>query len=84
MKNNNNGFYTVYVVSNTLNGSCLTEPAYALSSASFDKIEKAYTFHDRKKAQSCASNINRRGGKMVNGKFATVVPVTMKRRSTSR
>lgn len=78
---NNGNTYTVYVVANTLNNSCLTEPAYSLTSASFDKIEKAYTFHDPKKARSCASNINRRGGKLTSGKLAVVVPVTMKRRN---
>jgi hypothetical protein len=83
MKNTDSSkFYTAYVVANTDYRVTLQNRAYSFNTAKLGPVATAHIFYDRKKAQSCASNVNASTGWLdLLGTRLTVVPVQLKRRN---
>ena len=82
MTNTDNQFYTAFIVADIQRRATLQNTAYSFTTARLGDIKNAYFFHDRKKAQSCASNINSSSSWMwTAGAKLTVIPVQLKRRN---
>ena len=82
MKNKNDNSYTAYIVVDAGTRSVLRTRSYANSTSLYSRdVGEAHIFYKRTAAQSCASNINSRGGRR-DRLHLQVTPITLYRRRT--
>ena len=84
MKNNNaTALYTAYLVTDPTGDRFLNRRVYSgRIRGVWSPIEQSFIFRSASRAQSCASNINRRSAS--GREYARVVPVLLERRRPTR
>ena len=82
MSNDNNDYYTAYIVRDFNSRRFLNQRSYTgRRRGQWGKIAHAEIFYKELDATSCATNINRRRPKGYSAYFAEVVPIEIKRLS---